>query len=105
MPVSIESLPVVSFDYSHRGPGLHSGLTQLWKMLDTPRGREGYVVVNVTVAGAVIPTVLARSDLYLMGFQCARNWFCFDDAKWPFSESGGEAGIRTLGTAFDRTTV
>jgi hypothetical protein len=61
-------------------------------MLDADDGREGYVVVNVTVTGAVIPIVLARSDLYIKGFQCAGTWFRFDDADWPFSEAVKKLG-------------
>jgi Ribosome inactivating protein len=61
-------------------------------MLDTARGREGHLAVNVTVTGSVIPVVLARSDLYVMGFQCAGNWFRFDDAGWPFSETVTKLG-------------
>jgi hypothetical protein len=101
MPISIQSLPVVRFDYTNRGPGLHIGLTQLGAMLDANGGREGYVVVNVTVAGAVIPIVLARSDLYVMGFRSAGRWFRFDDADWPFSEAvtklGHDGQYRSLG--------
>jgi len=109
MPASIGSLPVVSFDYTRQGPGLYPGLKQLRAMLDTPRGREGYVVVNVTVAGAVIPTVLARSDLYVVGFRCAGNWFSFDDAQWPFSETVTKLGYngqyRSLGGLAGRLTA
>ena len=92
MPISITSLPGVRLDLTNRGPGLHSGLTQLRAMLDNEGGREGYVVVNVTVAGAVIPIVLARADLYVKGFQCAGTWFRFDDADWPFSEAVTKLG-------------
>ena len=30
-------------------------------MLDSPGGREGYLRVNVTVPGALLPIILARS--------------------------------------------
>ena len=92
MPGSINSLPVVRLDYTNRGPGLHNGLTQLRAILDDDGGRKGYVVVNVAAPGAVIPTVLARSDLYLLGFRCAGTWFRFDDAEWPFSEAATKLG-------------
>jgi Ribosome inactivating protein len=92
MPISIATLPVVSLDYTNRGPGLHIGLAQLEAMLDSANGREGHLGVNVTVTGAVVPIVLARSDLYVMGFRCAGGWFRFDDAGWPFSE-----GVTKLG--------
>jgi len=92
MPISIGTLPVVTLDYTNRGPGLHIGLTQLEAMLDTARRREGHLVVNVTVTGAVIPIVLARSDLYVVGLRCAGNWFRFDDADWPFSEAVTKLG-------------
>ena len=111
MPISIGTLPVVDLDYTNRGPGLHIGLKQLEAMLDTVRGREGHLAVNVIVTGAVIPVILARSDLYVMGFRCAGSWFRFDDAGWPFSEAvtklgfdgqydtlGGLAGNLTAGT-------
>src|SRR5262245_10683697 len=65
MPTSIGTLPVVPLDYTNPGPGLHIGLTQLEAMLNTAHGREGYLVVKVAVTGAVIPIVLARSDLYV----------------------------------------
>jgi hypothetical protein len=65
---------------------------QLEAILGTARGREGYLVVNVAVSGAVIPVVLARSDLYVMGFRCAGIWFRFDDASWPFSEAATKLG-------------
>jgi len=92
MSISIGRLPVVHLDYTNRGPGLHIGLTQLEATLDTERGREGHLAVNVTVTGAGIPVVLARSDLYVMGFRCAGNWFRFDDAGWPFSEAVTKLG-------------
>jgi hypothetical protein len=92
MAISISSLPVVAVDYTNRGPGLHGGLTQLRAVLDSDGGREGYLAVNVTVPNAVIPTVLARSDLYLMGFRCAGTWFHFNDAVWPFSEPATKLG-------------
>ncbi len=62
MPASVETLPVVPLDYTSRGPGLHVGITILEAMLGAERGRNGHLVVNVTVTGAVIPIVLARSD-------------------------------------------
>src|SRR5262249_12345249 len=77
---------------TNRGPGLHIGLTQLQAMLDAERGREGHLGVNVTVTGAVIPIVLARSDLYVMGFRCAGSWFRFDDAAWPFDDAATKLG-------------
>lgn len=99
MTISIATLPVVDLDYTDRGPGLHPGYTQLQKMLD--EGRKGYVAVNVAVTGAVIPIILARADLYMIGFRCAGTWFRFDDADWPFSEAvaklGYEGRYRSLG--------
>ncbi len=92
MAISINSLPVVALDYTNRGPGLHKGLTQLRAILDEDGGRKGYVVVKVAVPGAVIPAVMARSDLYVTGFRCAGTWFRFDDAKWPFSEAATKLG-------------
>ncbi|MBI3469691.1 MAG: hypothetical protein HY000_42375 [Planctomycetes bacterium] len=92
MPISIATLPVVALDYANRGPGLHIGLTKLQALLNAARGREGYLVVNVTVTGAVVPIVVARSDLYVIGFKCAGNWFRFDDADWPFSETATKLG-------------
>lgn len=110
MPTSIRTLPVAHFDFTNRGPGLQVGLKQLEAMLDTASGREGHLVVNVTIARVVIPVVLARSDLYVVGFQCSGSWFRFDDADWPFSEAvtklgydgqydslGGLAGSLTAG--------
>ena len=101
MPVSIKSLPVVRLDYTHRGPGLHTGLTQLHGMLETEGGRTGHVLVQVVVKGATVPTVLARSDLYVLGIECAGTWFRFDDADWPFSEGVAKLGYdgqyRSLG--------
>jgi len=90
MPISIKSLPVLRFDYTNRGPGLHMGLMQLGAMLDTEGGREGYVVVNVAVAGAVIPIVLARSDLYVMGFRCAER---AGHSRTPSQDSGTKDSI------------
>ncbi|MGP0017379.1 MAG: ribosome-inactivating family protein [Candidatus Sulfotelmatobacter sp.] len=90
MTIAIATLPEVNLDYTNRGPGLHLGLKQLQKMLDD--GREGYLAVNVAVKGAVIPVVLARADLYLVGFKCAGTWFRFDDADWPFSEAANKLG-------------
>jgi hypothetical protein len=92
MPVSIGTLPVVNLDYTKRGPGLHGGLTQLSGMLDSEGGRESYVVVNVTVQGAVIPIVLSREDLYVLGFRCGGTWYRFDDAAWPFAEAATKLG-------------
>lgn len=92
MPISIESLPVVRIDYTNRGPGLHSGLTQLSAMLNADGGRKGYALLNVAAADAVVPVVLARSDLYVMGFRCSGRWFRFDDAQWPFSQAVTKLG-------------
>lgn len=109
MPIPIKSLPSVRLDYTSRGPGLDIGLKQLRALLDAEGGREGYIAVNVAVPGAVIPTVLARSDLYVMGFQCARKWFRFDDAEWPFSEAvttlGYDGQYRSLGGLKGNLTV
>lgn len=92
MPVSIGTLPIVNLNYTRGGPGLQIGLKQLEARLDAAGGREGYLAVHVTVSSAVVPTVLARSDLYVMGFQCAGNWYRFDDAAWPFSEAAAALG-------------
>jgi Ribosome inactivating protein len=90
MPIAIATLPVVSLDYTNRGPGLDLGLKHLEAMLDA--GRDGYLAVNVSVRGAVIPIVMARSDLYVMAFRCAGTWFRFDDADWPFSDTVKKLG-------------
>jgi hypothetical protein len=90
MAIAIGTLPVVPLDYTNRGPGLHPGLKQLEAMLDT--GREGYLSANVAVKGAIIPIVVARADLYVIGFRCAGTWFRFDDAHWPFSEAATKLG-------------
>lgn len=90
MPVSIATLPVVLLDYTNRGPGLHLGLKQLEALLDA--SRAGYLAVNVSVHGAIIPIVMARSDLYVIGFRCAGTWFRFDDATWSFSETSKKLG-------------
>lgn len=90
MPIAIGTLPIVPIDYTRRGPGLHLGLKQLEALLDG--GREGYLAVNVAVSGAVIPIVMARSDLYVVGFRCAGTWFRFNDADWLFSDAVKELG-------------
>ena len=99
MPIAVATLPVVALDYKHRGPGLLVGLKQLEGMLDS--AREGHLVANVAVAGAVVPIVMARSDLYVVGFRCSGAWFRFDDADWPFSEDvtklGHEGSYASLG--------
>jgi hypothetical protein len=99
MTIAIATLPVVNLDYTNRGPGLLLGLKQLEKTLDD--SREGYLAVNVAVTGAVIPAVMARADLYVMGFRCAGTWFRFDDADWLFSEAvtklGYDGQYRSLG--------
>ncbi|NOT56003.1 MAG: hypothetical protein HOP18_15495 [Deltaproteobacteria bacterium] len=92
MPIAIGTLPVVLLDYTNRGPGLHMGLKHIEATLDTTRGRDGHLVVNVAVTGAVIPVVLARADMYVLGFQCGRTWFRFDDADWPFAETATKLG-------------
>jgi hypothetical protein len=86
MAVSIATLPEFTLDYTHNGPGLHTGLTALERALDTAGGRTGHLRVTVTVTGATVPLVMARSDLYVMGFRCGGQWFRFDDAAWPFTE-------------------
>ena len=65
-------------------------MDQLEGMLDT--AREGYLVANVTVSGALIPVVMARADLYVMGFRSAGTWFRFDDADWPFTPAAMKLG-------------
>src|SRR4051812_1325716 len=92
MPVSIGSLPAVSLDYTRRGPGLHPGLSMLERMLDADGGREGYLRVEVTVPGATVPLVMARSDLYILGFRSGGAWYRFDDADWPFAENVTKLG-------------
>jgi hypothetical protein len=86
MPLSIGSLPVMDLDYDARGPGLHVRLRRLEAMLETSDGRDGFLVARVTANNAVVPIVMARSDLYVLGFQCSGNWFRFNDAQWPFSD-------------------
>lgn len=92
MPITIGSLPSLTLDYTNRGPGLHAGLKQLWALLDGAQGREGFLAATVVVPGARIPVVLARADLYLLGFQCGGRWFRFDDAKWPFTDAVTQLG-------------
>lgn len=92
MPVAIGAMPVVNLDYTNKGPGLHSGLGKLEALLDAPRGREGHLLVQVTVPGAVIPIILARADLYVMGFRCGGSWYRFDDAGWPFTDAATSLG-------------
>ncbi len=111
MPISIATLPVVDLDYTQGGPGVLPGLTQLRTMLEGAGGRAGYVLVNVHVPGVVLPVVMARDDLYIMGFESGGTWYRFDDAVWPFTEAvtslghdgqyatlGGLAGQLTLGS-------
>ena len=86
MPVSVASLPVQTLDYTRGGPGLHVGMTQLEAALAADRGRDGHLAVHVTVPGAVIQLVMARSDLYILGFRSNGTWFRFDDHAWPFAE-------------------
>jgi len=99
MTIAIATLPVVHLDYTNRGPELHLGIRRLEAILD--EGRQGYLSVNVAVKGAVIPVILARADLYVIGFRCAGTWFRFDDADWPFSEAvtplGYDGQYRSLG--------
>jgi len=109
MSIAIRSLPIVGLDYTNRGPGLGVGLKKLESALHPDGGREGYLVVNVTVRGATVPTVFARTDLYIHGFQCAASWFRFDDAKWPFAEGatklGYEGRYQSLGGLSGRITL
>lgn len=107
MSIAIGTLPIVSLDYTHRGPGLHIGLKRLESMLDA--AREGYLAVNVAVNSAVIPVVLARADLYVIGFRSAGAWFRFDDADWPFTEAvtklGYEGRYASLGGLVGNLTI
>ncbi len=92
MPVSIGTLPLIELDYTNRGPGLHTGMSQLEARLAEDGGRKGHLRIHVSVSGGTIPIVMARSDLYILGFQCDKNWFRFDDAAWPFTESATKLG-------------
>jgi len=92
MPIAIGSLPVVALDYTQRGPGLNPGMMQLERLLAVPEDRKGYLQLNVTVSEAVIPIVMARADLYIMGFQSGTGWFRFDDVDWPFTEAATSLG-------------
>lgn len=94
MPLSIASLPVVTLDYAHRGTGLHTGMKQLELTLGADRGREGYLKCNVIVGekNTVVPIIMSRSDLYVLGFECSGTWFRFSDAPWPFSEPSTSLG-------------
>jgi hypothetical protein len=87
MPTPISKLPVVNLDYTKRGPGLHVGMTGLEKLLEAEKGREGFLLINVAVSGAVVPIILARADLYVVGFRCGASWYRFEDAAWPFSDA------------------
>ena len=87
MPVSISALPELTLNYTNGGPGLHVGLRLLETMLGTTGGREGHILTTVNVTGAAIPIVLARDDLYAVGFRCGGQWFRFNDAVWPFTET------------------
>lgn len=94
MPASIASLPVVTLDYSNRGPGLLGGMKQLESLLNADKGREGYLKVLVIVGDqkTVVPIIMSRSDLYVLGFECSGTWFRFSDAPWPFTESSTSLG-------------
>ncbi|HVK12140.1 MAG TPA: ribosome-inactivating family protein [Gemmataceae bacterium] len=92
MAVSIATLPEVTLDYTRGGVGLHAGLTELERLLAAAGGRTGHVRVLVTVTGATVPVVMARTDLYVMGFRCGGQWFRFNDAAWPFTEAATPLG-------------
>lgn len=94
MPASIASLPVVTLDYSNRGPGLQEGMKQLESLLHADKGREGYLKVLVVVGEqkTVVPIIMSRSDLYVLGFECSGTWYRFSDAPWPFTESSTSLG-------------
>src|SRR5262245_47626666 len=80
MTTPIDKLPHIPLDYTQRGPGLDPGM----KLLERPfeEDRPGYLLVTAKVPGAVIPVVMRRSDLYLLGFESGKTWYRFDDADW-----------------------
>jgi hypothetical protein len=90
MPVTISSLSSVTLDFTNRGPGLHSGIKQAESLLDS--SRVGYLLVNVNVPDGVLPVVLDRSSLYILGFKCNGGWRYFSDAEWPFSDTAESLG-------------
>ena len=100
MPISIPTLPNITLDYTRRGPGLHPGMKQLFAALEGDR--KGYLRLFVSVPGAVVPVIMRRSDLYLIGFESGGTWWRFDDADWselsPAAKPLGHDGsYRALG--------
>src|SRR5690242_18356635 len=81
MPTQINSLPNFDLDYTKKGPGLIAGMKGLYKALEG--SRTGYVRLSVkTLGSTVVPVIMQRSDLYLMGIESGGKWYRFKDAKW-----------------------
>jgi Ribosome inactivating protein len=80
MTTAIDKLPQIKLDYTQRGPGLQPGMKLIERAFE--EHRPGHLLLSIKVPGAVIPVVMRRSDLYLLGFECGGTWYRFDDADW-----------------------
>lgn len=99
MPLAIGDLPRVQLDYTGGGPALQAGLSRLEVLLE--QDRTGYLKLEVQVDSGTVGVVLARSDLYVMGFESSGGWWRFSDAEWPFTPEatslGHDGQYKTLG--------
>ena len=84
MPDKITSLPRITLDFTDRGPGLLSGLRQATNVIEADR--KGHLVLDVKVTGSIVPVVIDRTSLYVLGFQSDAGWHRFSDATWSFVE-------------------
>lgn len=99
MPIDISTLPTIRLDYTAGGTGLQPGMRAIETLL--AESREGYMLLDVVVDGGTLPVIMARSDLYIVGFQAGTTWWRFSDADWPFrtpaTSLGHDGQYTTLG--------
>ena len=90
MPIRISSLSKVTLDFTRRGPGLHAGISAAERALESDR--VGYLLLDVVVRDGVLPVVMDRESLYILGFRCNGGWRHFSDVEWPFAEPAQSLG-------------
>jgi hypothetical protein len=90
MPVAINSLPKVAFDLTGKGVALQAGLKQAEGLIASDR--SGHLLLEVNVPAGVLPVVMDKSSLYILGFRCDAGWRRFNDAEWPFSDNAAALG-------------
>jgi hypothetical protein len=99
LTTEIQSLIPITLDFTRRGPGLHLGYSQARAALEG--NRTGFLRLDAVFPSGVVPTIMRRDDLYLIGFRSQDGWWRFSDADWPLTpvatSLGHDGQYQTLG--------